>query len=79
MLWRKEAAVLSVTSLRQVLSEIVIEYAESLACLIYGEQEKVSHEQRVEDEDSHQSSPENYMGPCHDRVRQVNGAHADKG
>ena len=53
MLWRKEAAVLSVTSLRQVLSEIVIEYAESLACLIYGEQEKVSHEERVEDENSH--------------------------
>ena len=79
MLWREESAVIAIAPLWQVLSEIVIKHAEGLACLVNWEQEQVRHEKRVKDEDSHEASPENDVGSSHDRVRQVDGAHAYKG
>ena len=79
MLRCEEAAVIAVAPLWQVLSEIVIENAEGLACLIDWEQEKVRHEQRVKDEDGHECSPENDVRSSHDRVRQVDRAHYYKG
>ena len=78
MLWREEAAVLTIAALWKLLAEVIVNHAKRLSRLVDWQKEQVGHAHRVDDEASEKCPPEKDMRPRHDRVRQVDGADADE-